>query len=158
MRLTFKVRYHTNLGQSLLLIGDHEIFGNGDIAKAIPLHYVDEQFWEATFFIPGTAIPDATITYNYVLRNQLELCGRIRTRLLYGTLSECFARKCSRGEQTVEREISGARGPGNFGLYAHFQSQNSIACAESNSVHSRKRFHVKELEHDAARSAAANCK
>jgi 4-alpha-glucanotransferase len=69
MRLTFKLRYHTNFGQSLLLIGNHEIFGNGDIGKAIPLHYVDEQFWETTIVIPNAAVSDGAITYNYVLRN-----------------------------------------------------------------------------------------
>ena len=69
MRLTFKVRYHTNFGQSLLLTGDHELFGNGNIAKAIPLHYVGEQFWEATIVIPNTAVSDGAITYNYGLRN-----------------------------------------------------------------------------------------
>jgi 4-alpha-glucanotransferase len=69
MRLTFKVRYHTNFGQSLLLVGNHELFGNGDIAKAVTLHYVDEQFWEATIIIPNSAVPKTTITYNYVLRN-----------------------------------------------------------------------------------------
>lgn len=69
MRLTFKLRYHTEFGQSLLLTGNHEIFGNGDIARAIPLRYVDERFWEATIVIPSVAIRDAPITYNYVLRN-----------------------------------------------------------------------------------------
>jgi 4-alpha-glucanotransferase len=69
MRLTFKLRYHTNFGQSLLLTGDHEILGNGDIAKAVPLHFVDEQFWETTVVIPNDAVPDATIIYNYLLRN-----------------------------------------------------------------------------------------
>jgi 4-alpha-glucanotransferase len=69
MRLTFRIRYHTNFGQSLLLTGDHDMFGNGDIARAIPLHYVDEQFWEVTIVIPNAAVPNATLTYNYVLRN-----------------------------------------------------------------------------------------
>jgi 4-alpha-glucanotransferase len=69
MRLTFKIRYHTTLGQSLLLTGDHEIFGNGDIANAISLRYLNEQFWQATITIPRAAVPNATITYNYVLRN-----------------------------------------------------------------------------------------
>src|SRR5215471_5276606 len=69
MLLTFKLRYHTNYGQSLLLTGDHEMFGNGDIAKAIPLQYVDEQFWQITIFIPKGSVPDARITYHYVLRN-----------------------------------------------------------------------------------------
>jgi 4-alpha-glucanotransferase len=69
MRLTFRVGYHTNFGQSLLLTGDHEILGNGDIARAIPLQYLNEQFWQTTITIPNTAVPNATITYNYVLRN-----------------------------------------------------------------------------------------
>src|SRR5262249_6011196 len=69
MRLTLKLRFHTDFGQSLLLIGDHELFGNGDSAKAIPLRYLDPQFWEATIAIPKASIPDAAITYNYVLRN-----------------------------------------------------------------------------------------
>ena len=69
MRLTFRVRYHTNFGQSLLLIGNHELFGDGDIAKGIPLRYLNQQFWQTTISIPKDAVPDATITYNYVLRN-----------------------------------------------------------------------------------------
>ena len=69
MRLTFRVRYRTNFGQSLLLTGDHELFGNGDIARAVPLRYVDELFWETTILIPNASVPDATIIYNYVLRN-----------------------------------------------------------------------------------------
>src|ERR1041385_7511830 len=69
MRLTFRVRYRTSFGQSLLLTGDHDMLGNGDIAKAIPLQYLDEQFWQFTIYMPKAAVPDAVITYNYVLRN-----------------------------------------------------------------------------------------
>lgn len=69
MRLTFKVRYRTNFGQSLLLTGDHEMLGAGDVAKAIPLQYADEQFWQITIYIPEPALPDVLITYNYILRN-----------------------------------------------------------------------------------------
>jgi 4-alpha-glucanotransferase len=69
MRLTFKLRYHTDYGQSLLLTGDHDLLGNGDIAKALHLQYLNEQFWQITIVIPQTALPDTTITYNYVLRN-----------------------------------------------------------------------------------------
>jgi 4-alpha-glucanotransferase len=69
MRLTFRVHYHTTFGQSLLLTGDHPLFGKGDIAKAIPLQYLDEQFWQTTITIPNAAVPDVRITYNYVLGN-----------------------------------------------------------------------------------------
>ncbi len=69
MRITFKLRYHTNYGQSLFLTGDHEIFGNGNIEKAIRLQYSDDQFWQITIFIPKGEVPNARITYHYVLRN-----------------------------------------------------------------------------------------
>lgn len=69
MRITFKLRYHTNYGQSLLLTGDHELLGNGNIEKAIPLQYLDDQFWQIVVFLPKGAVPDARITYHYVLRN-----------------------------------------------------------------------------------------
>src|SRR5438270_13639079 len=68
MRLTFKLRFHTSYGDSLWLTGDHEIFGDRDHEKAIPLHYVDSQFWQVTFVLPRRAVPDAEITYHYVWR------------------------------------------------------------------------------------------
>lgn len=69
MVLTFQVRFHTNFGQSIALTGNHELFGNGDLKHAVPLQYVDEEFWRATVVIPDSTLPDAEIVYNYVLRN-----------------------------------------------------------------------------------------
>jgi 4-alpha-glucanotransferase len=69
MRLTFQLRFYTHPGQSLWLTGNHEIFGNGDLSRAIPLQYLNSQFWHATLVFPPAAPPDAEITYNYVLRN-----------------------------------------------------------------------------------------
>src|SRR5437588_130041 len=43
MRFTFRVRFHTEFGQTLWLSGAHEIFGGGDLSRAIPLHYLDEE-------------------------------------------------------------------------------------------------------------------
>jgi 4-alpha-glucanotransferase len=68
MRLTFQIRFSTRFGQSLWLSGNHEIFGDGDAERAIPLEYVNDQFWWVTFIIPKAAVPDAVISYNYVLR------------------------------------------------------------------------------------------
>src|SRR3954469_3014443 len=69
MRLVFQVRFHTHYGQSLLLTGNHEIFGDGDIEKGIPLQYLNEQSWQVMFVIPRVALPDDDIVYNYVLRD-----------------------------------------------------------------------------------------
>lgn len=69
MRLTFKLRFHTAYGDSLWLMGDHEIFGDRDLEKAIPLHYVDSNFWQVTLVLLRRAMPDAEISYRYIWRH-----------------------------------------------------------------------------------------
>src|ERR1041385_608351 len=68
MRLTFRLRFYTRPGQSLWLTGDHEFLGNGDFLRAIPLQYRDQDSWQTTLNLSSSDKPDATITYNYVLR------------------------------------------------------------------------------------------
>ena len=69
MKLVFRLRFHTVVGQSLFLTGNHELLGAGHAARAVPLHYLDAKFWQASLQLPGDAVPDAAITYNYILRN-----------------------------------------------------------------------------------------
>ena len=69
MKLTFRLRFHTYREQSLFLCGDHELLGGGDIERAVPLAYLNEEFWEATVVFPGGKPPDAPFTYHYVLRH-----------------------------------------------------------------------------------------
>jgi 4-alpha-glucanotransferase len=68
MRLTFELRFHTEYGQSLYLTGNHELFGNGSVEAAVPLEYRDEGAWQVTLMIPASVVPDAWISYNYILR------------------------------------------------------------------------------------------
>src|SRR5690242_1588014 len=89
MTLTFKLRFHTKYGQSLWLTGDHEILGGllsgvvgGSLAggaaqgystgragveRAIPLQYLDEEFWQVTITLPKEPTPNLELHYNYVL-------------------------------------------------------------------------------------------
>ncbi len=69
MRFIFQLRYHTRQGQSLFLTGNHELFGNGDPDHALPLHYLNHEFWQLSFELPPGAVPDAKITLNYLLRD-----------------------------------------------------------------------------------------
>jgi 4-alpha-glucanotransferase len=69
MRLTFQIRFHTQYGQSLWLTGNHALFGQGELERAIPLQYHDDSSWQLTLVLPSAARPDADITYNYILRN-----------------------------------------------------------------------------------------
>jgi 4-alpha-glucanotransferase len=70
MRLTFRLRFHTKFGQSLLLTGNHEIFGDGNIEKAVELQYLNDEFWEVSLVLPKAALPDREVNYNYVLRDE----------------------------------------------------------------------------------------
>jgi len=69
MQLTLKLRFRTHFGQSLLVTGNHPLFGDSDLERAVALSYVNEEFWQVTLTLPaGTAIPRGGIVYNYVLR------------------------------------------------------------------------------------------
>jgi len=69
MILTFQLRFHTEFGQSILLTGDHGLLGGGAIERALPLQYLNGQFWQGSLIIPEGSPPTTGIIYNYVLRN-----------------------------------------------------------------------------------------
>ncbi len=68
MKLTLRLRYHTRPGQTIRLTGNHEIFGNGTIAKAVPLQYRDAESWQAAIHLDRDAVPETGIVYNYILQ------------------------------------------------------------------------------------------
>jgi 4-alpha-glucanotransferase len=69
VRLTFQLRFHTEFGQSLWLTGDHDLLGNGEIEKAVPLQYLDRESWRISFSFPRWAARDTDIPYGYLLRS-----------------------------------------------------------------------------------------
>ena len=69
MRITFQLRFHTEPGQNLLLSGNHPILGNAILEQAIPLRYLNDQFWHVTLELPPGSVPDAELRYHYILRN-----------------------------------------------------------------------------------------
>lgn len=68
MKITFKLRFHTKYGQSLWLVGNHPVLGDGQVEKAIPLQYINEEFWQTAITLPTETAPDVEIAYNYILR------------------------------------------------------------------------------------------
>ena len=68
MKLTFKLRFHTKYGQTLWLTGDHEILGGGQVERAIPLQYLNEEFWQVTITLPKEPATNVEINYSYILR------------------------------------------------------------------------------------------
>jgi 4-alpha-glucanotransferase len=69
MKLIFRLRFQTRVGQSLFITGNHELFGAGRSENAVPLQFLNLEFWQATLNLNDNAIPDAAITYNYILRS-----------------------------------------------------------------------------------------
>lgn len=69
VKLTLKLRYRTTFGQSLWVTGSHVLLGEGNAANAVPLAYLNEDFWQVTIAFPrGAGIPTGGIFYNYILR------------------------------------------------------------------------------------------
>ena len=67
MKLTFRLRYHTRFGQSLYLTGEHPLLGGGDIKKAVPLQFLNDELWQAS--LQWSPVANEQIRYEYVLRN-----------------------------------------------------------------------------------------
>jgi 4-alpha-glucanotransferase len=69
MKLIFRLRFHTEPGQSLFLTGNHELLGHGDLRAALPLQYLDPQHWQAILPLEGHLKPEVSFSYEYLLRN-----------------------------------------------------------------------------------------
>jgi 4-alpha-glucanotransferase len=88
MKLTIRLRYQTRPGQDLFLCGDHLWFGGGQPERALPLRYVNEEFWEVALDLPDTGRPKSLVSYYFLLRQPdgsvLEDFGRDRKLDLAG--------------------------------------------------------------------------
>ncbi len=69
MKLQFYLRYHTQYGQSLWISGNTDELGNDDPGKALPMEYLNEEFWTAEMEIKRKDLTK-NITYKYLLQNK----------------------------------------------------------------------------------------
>ena len=67
--ITFKLKFNTQQGQNLFILGNHLLLGNGILENSIPMQYFNEEFWIVTVELPSTNLSSEIITYNYVLKN-----------------------------------------------------------------------------------------
>lgn len=68
MLLNLYLRFSTSVGQSLFVSGSHDIFGNNDIARAIPLQYFNQDFWIVQVEIDDASFTSLDVEYRYILR------------------------------------------------------------------------------------------
>jgi 4-alpha-glucanotransferase len=69
MKLQFYLRFQTRVGQSLWICGDADEFGNNDPAAAVPMEYLNEEFWQASTSIKKKEL-HKQIHYKYFLKNE----------------------------------------------------------------------------------------
>jgi 4-alpha-glucanotransferase len=67
LKLDFYLRFYTHPGESILLVGNLPELGSGQPDAAIPLDYVNGDFWHGSILL--AARPADPIHYHYVLRN-----------------------------------------------------------------------------------------
>src|SRR5688572_26467373 len=70
MKLQFFIRFHTTFGESLWLGGSTEELGSDDPALAIPMEYLNEQFWQVTIEIDRKKLQKDGICYKYYFKNK----------------------------------------------------------------------------------------
>lgn len=82
-KLHFFVRYHTRHGESLWLSGNTEELGMNDPEKALPMEYLNDQFWNSHLQLPRKALLKNSLRYKYYLKNKEgELIGEWSDRAL----------------------------------------------------------------------------
>jgi 4-alpha-glucanotransferase len=68
MRIDFYLRFQTAYGQTLSLTGNLHSLGNGNVQKALPLQYLNADFWHASIEVSATE--HESLQYHYLFTNE----------------------------------------------------------------------------------------
>src|SRR5258708_33402845 len=68
MKVQFYLRFHTEFGQSLLVSGNTDELGNDELSNALPMAYLNEQFWVATVELKQKKL--SYLQYKYILKTR----------------------------------------------------------------------------------------
>ena len=66
MKLDFYLRFYTHPGQSIFVTGNLAELGDGNVSAAIPLNYVNGEFWHCSLVLSGP--PAFPVHYHYILK------------------------------------------------------------------------------------------
>ncbi len=69
VEISLKLRYSTVYGQNIYISGNHDLLGNNELEKALPLSFIDNEFWGVTLTISNAKSLDKLISYNYIIKN-----------------------------------------------------------------------------------------
>ena len=92
-RLQFNIKFRTQYGQELLIMGNTPSLGNLKREAAIPMRYLNKELWQLEIDIPLRG-KNTQIQYKYLLKNQdgslLSEWGNDRSITLHSTNPTCF--------------------------------------------------------------------
>ncbi|MBL7730782.1 MAG: 4-alpha-glucanotransferase [Chitinophagaceae bacterium] len=69
MKIQFYLRFHTRYGQSLFVSGNIDELGNDQPEKALPMTYLNDEFWYGAIEIKRKELNKA-LCYKYILKNE----------------------------------------------------------------------------------------
>lgn len=67
-KLNFHLRFKTSFGQTIFITGNHSLLGNGNIEAAVPMVYLNEDYWVLHLATKGL-LKEETIHYSYFIQN-----------------------------------------------------------------------------------------
>ena len=70
MKLQFFIRFHTEFGQSLWISGNTDELGNDNLASALPMEYLDNEFWTTSVELNKKSLAKKGIRYKYFLKTK----------------------------------------------------------------------------------------
>ncbi|NCU03781.1 MAG: 4-alpha-glucanotransferase [Chitinophagaceae bacterium] len=68
MKIQFYLRFFTQYGQSLSITGNCDALGNNDLAAALPMQYLTDEFWTVSVELGKDFEND--LQYSYILKNE----------------------------------------------------------------------------------------
>lgn len=68
VNVTFEVRFSTEYGQEIYIVGNHSLLGNSDLNEAKLLNYLNDKAWNISLDFPAQQLPE-TISYHYFVKN-----------------------------------------------------------------------------------------
>ncbi len=66
----FYLRFHTQYGESLWLLGTIPGLGDGDLSRALPMEYLNDELWTVSLPIENKSNYKENVQYKYYLRNK----------------------------------------------------------------------------------------
>ncbi len=67
--LILQLRFTTQFGQNIYVVGNHPLLGNNNIENAVPLQYFNENYWMLNIPFGAKDLINQAISYQYLIKN-----------------------------------------------------------------------------------------